>query len=67
MQVLETYLKLSHYEFTRAFSFKDIFTVCMHFSEFYVHQNIPHLLPKKMWKMWIISRQKLLIILRKGL
>lgn len=48
MQVLETYLKLSHYEFTRAFSFKDIFTVCMHFSEFYVHQNIPHLLPKKM-------------------
>lgn len=38
----------------------------MHFSESYIDQNIPHLLPKQMWKMGIISRQKLVIILRKG-
>lgn len=43
-----------------------IYSVCKHFSESHIYQNIPHLLPKNMWKKFKITRQKLLITLMKG-
>lgn len=37
----------------------------MNFSQSYIYQNIPQLLPKKIWKNVKIRRQKLLITLMK--
>lgn len=64
MYVLNTHFKQNC--FLSCKQILKIYSVCRHLSESHIYQNIPHLLPKNMWKNFKITRQKLLITLMKG-